>query len=1060
MSEEVVEFESQIKDLENILTSADPQGADEHIFFGQIHGQLAEICLDIWRLTANDEDFAKAEEALSKSIEFGRAGAKMAASNSEHDQVGEFWAFAAQQANSKFTMFSDLAALDQAIDCYSHAIQALESGSQTNAAALLNLANCLVDRFENQESVDQSTKDIDDAIEKGQQAMSALSGDPTVLNDVSTMFLTRFEKIGKPADLKSATDMAEEALGKTDPNDPSAANRGLNYANCLRHHYERSGDRKHLDKAIELLVAAKTRASSTPGFPKAKILSNLAQVLHLRYEALGTNPDLFDAINNALAAEKAVREEGDALALPVILSNLASYQHAYFQANPEPESLDHAITTARLALEGLKDNPARRSMCLYNLASMLADKSEVESDGATVERIKYLDEAIVFVEESTQVKNIDRSLVAMQNDLWSRLLQARYELSSCEDEHALETAILKGKAAVDASSELPRYRGDFLVQLGDVLKLKYDKHQDDESFSAALSAFFECAEMQSAPDLARTHACHRAALLHQSKGQWEDAVKFAETAVNMLPKLALNTLERDSQQRVLEWLSSLSGLAAALALKAGWTAGKAFELLEAGRGIISRRTVGFDPGLAVSNLESKCHELLETYQHLRQKIGAPLTSGWLAAGYPSALTNKISQRVKDVECVAQLEEKLRTEYGVDLLSHLTEKELVEVASKSPIVAFVVNDIRSDALIVTASGIQNLELPGLRVKDCAQHYMTMQMPNQGTLRDLNFESFYEVNEKMKKLLVWLWDIAVLPVLKHLDVYSTQKPKPSAELPRIHWVTSGILGLMPLHAAGHHDESSTENALSHAVSSYTTTVASLRQSIDKAEAGAWKDRTSQLKVVTIGMPESPDPWGNFDCMDKHLEAIKQIAPDESNRTYLKKPTSAAALAAISATQVAHFVCHGVSQRDPSSSSLTLCRQVQSEDGQCPEVVVDPLMVRQIASQVRQNSILAFFAACQTADNAATGLVDESIHIVSAFQLLGYANVIGTLWEVEEMASASFANEFYASLARRTQTSDNSGGAKDVVARAFHDAMLLVRQEDPEYPVTWATMVCFGA
>jgi hypothetical protein len=601
-----------------------------------------------------------------------------------------------------------------------------------------------------------------------------------------------------------------------------------------------------------------------------------------------------------------------------------------------------------------------------------------------------------------------------------------------------------------------------LVQLGDVLKLKYDKYEDNESFNAALSAFCECAEMQSAQDLMRIHACHRAALLHQSKRQWEDAVKLAETGVNMLPKLILNALERDSQQQVLQGLSGLSSFAAALALEAGWTAGKAFELLEAGRGIISRRIAGFNQGLAMSNLEDKGHELLETWLHLRQRIEAPLTSGWLEVGYPSALTDQISQRVKDVECVAQLEEKLRTDYGVNLLSRLTENELVDVASKSPIVAFVVNDVRSDALIVTASGILNLELPNLKLKECAQYYATMQMPIQDALRSLNFKSFFEVNENMKKLLIWLWDIAVLPVLKHLGVYSIQKPKPSAELPRIHWVTSGILGLMPLHAAGHHDESSTENALSHVVSSYTTTVTSLRQSISKVETGPWNDHASQLKAITIGMPESPDPWPNFDLVDEHLEAIKQIVPDESNRTYLKKPTSNAALAAISTTQIAHCVCHGISQRDPSNSSLILCREEQSKDGKCPKLVEDPLTVRQIASQVPQNSILAFLAACQTADNAATGLVDENIHIVGAFQLLGYANVVGTLWEVEEATSASFANEFYASLARRTQVGGNGDGCKvkDVVVRAFHDAMLLLRQQDPEYPVTWATMVCFGA
>jgi hypothetical protein len=39
----------------------------------------------------------------------------------------------------------------------------------------------------------------------------------------------------------------------------------------------------------------------------------------------------------------------------------------------------------------------------------------------------------------------------------------------------------------------------------------------------------------------------------------------------------------------------------------------------------------------------------------------------------------------------------------------------------------------------------------------------------------------------------------------------KQKASINFPIIHWVTSGILGLIPLHAAGHHDGMSTENAV---------------------------------------------------------------------------------------------------------------------------------------------------------------------------------------------------------------------------------------------------------
>src|SRR5437762_8621394 len=119
--------------------------------------------------------------------------------------------------------------------------------------------------------------------------------------------------------------------------------------------------------------------------------------------------------------------------------------------------------------------------------------------------------------------------------------------------------------------------------------------------------------------------------------------------------------------------------------------------------------------------------------------------------------------------------------------------------------------------------------------------------------------------------------VRPVLQQLGFYSAGQPRnassPSSvdELPKIQWVTAGVLGMMPLHAAGHHDASSTENTLSHVVSSYTTTVTSLRRSVRNAEVGPFGRRnraTSPLKAVIIGMPTSPAPWAGFDTVPDHL------------------------------------------------------------------------------------------------------------------------------------------------------------------------------------------------
>ena len=213
-----------------------------------------------------------------------------------------------------------------------------------------------------------------------------------------------------------------------------------------------------------------------------------------------------------------------------------------------------------------------------------------------------------------------------------------------------------------------------------------------------------------------------------------------------------------------------------------------------------------------------------------------------------------------------------------------------------------------------------------------------------------------------------------------------------------------------------------------------------------------------------------------MPNHLAAIEQFVPEEQNRIYLEHPSSSAALELLDKTNIAHFVCHAVSQKNPSNSSFVLCRPVESSAGRHTEdydasspagLILDPLTVRQLAhraSSAQSAHALAFLAACQTADiGLEKGLVEETIHLAGALQLLGFTNVVGTLWEVDEVAAADFARMFYLALARRfgTGASDREEEANtNAVARAAHDAMLELRANDPDDVVTWAPLVCFGA
>ena len=96
---------------------------------------------------------------------------------------------------------------------------------------------------------------------------------------------------------------------------------------------------------------------------------------------------------------------------------------------------------------------------------------------------------------------------------------------------------------------------------------------------------------------------------------------------------------------------------------------------------------------------------------------------------------------------------------------------------------------------------------------------------------------------------------------------------------------------------------------------------------------------------------------------------------------------------------------------------------------------------------------------------GLLDESIHIASAFQLAGFSHVIGTLWTINDCHSARVSKDVYSIMV-------NDKGEIDVgrAAEGLHFAVRQLREarvEDSrsrrrlgEDPLVWASYIYLGA
>ena len=872
-------------------------------------------------------------------------------------------------------------------------------------------------------------------------------------NDLSTMYLDRFEATRQLSDLVNAEELARELVKSTRSDTSSRlATRKLNWGNCLRHKFDADNDGQALEDAITQLLEAKDLARDREDRPRDKILSVLSELLFARYEAFKSPSDLMDSIREATEALKLASRE----TLGVILCNLAAFQQAYSELSHDPADVDIAIDTAHASLPYLEHDWPRLTMCLANLANMRRERFLLRKAKDPATDCSDLDDALGCINFPTGPSNISHDDLAILHDIAGRLLTEKYQSGGQDrDENLLEQAVSHYQSAIDAVESETADAGRYTLELGRALQLKHAHAATEDSFNAAVNGYKECLRMKAANPWLRILAGHGAGLMYQDAGRWEDAYEVLNAAVALLPDLVISSVERDSQQYALSGLSGLSNLAASMALQAGKPAAEAFATLEAGRGIMANLALGGPLATVPANLNDAERKMLQRVVEIQRQIQQPLRTGWFAAGYTGPSHGEISERAMLVREYKEKAQQLKELHGYDVSEPVSEEKLKELASYGTIVAFVCSSTRSDALILTQQGVNQLALPHLTLDEPAKYLAFLTQPMACGLRKLGFENYFEVNEGMTNLLSWLWKVAVLPVLKHLNIHTTPPIPPPhvSQLPRIYWITSGALGLMPFHAAGRHNSSSTENTMSHVLSSYATNTRTLAWALENGELGleAGCNHDHFGKALVVGMPKTPGR-ASFDLIPRHLDALRLFSGPE-NVTYKETPSSAEIVSLLPDVQIAHFVCHGVSvPSDASSSSVLL--QDPSEPSK-----VDHLMVRTLASLPLYRPRLAFLAACQTADNAQIDVLEEGLHLVGAFQMVGFPDVIGTMWEAEESAAADVAEVFYKELGRPVAGAGGEGEAGGNVAFAWYKAAMALRARDPEDVVGWAPFVHFG-
>lgn len=933
--------------------------------------------------------------------------------------------------------------LDVAVELGETALAAAPAGHTDRDVALRALGGALAHRFQSGGRLE----DLDRALALSRELLDATGAGhaPSLdLSNLSLMYRTRFLRSGEPADIARAIEAAESAAECAAAARHRARAR-QQLALCLVRRSSAEGRPEDLDAAIELGRAA--LADTPRDHPDwVTLIANNALAFLTRYEHSGALED----IDACLASIRDARDrlEPGHPAHPQLLNNEGYALLTRYHRTRSAAELDAAIDSSRRAAELMAPVDPRLPGCLSNLCLALRSRFDLTAAPADLEEAIAVGRRAVTATaagdpaRATHLNNLGYSLLA-------RALQDP-TATAVRDEAARAF-----REVLDLLPPGAPARTYPLVNLGQLLVLTATTEADAEPVVApALSAFTEAWELTGTAPLRRLTAVRAAALLLADRQRQPGrAAELLEAAVDLLPALTPRMLARTDQQTLLGTCFELAADAAALVLAARdepsadrQAASRALRLTEAGRGVMLGQAL--DTRGEVTDLRRHLPELATRFLAIRDRLNASYADDapgvWASAEpwYPATET----RRDLAAQFSAVLDE-IRSRPGFDrFLLPMEPPDLLAQAAYGPVVVFAVSGYGSHALLIRPDAVTALPLPGLdrdTVRQKAHDFTAALRWAPSPTPNRSEPALHTLNSTLE----WLWDVAAEPVLTALEI--TSPPPPGHRAPRVWWSPGGLLGLLPLHAAGYHRspvEGSRATVMDRVVSSYTPTLRALRHARRPLPPRSPHRALVVTMPLTPGAPPLPHTAEEEEYVRTH--APEPLVLTARRRDHLdtsaQGPVSTMredVMAAMGDCSLVHFACHAVSDPvDPSRSRLLL------QDA--------PLTVSGLAALDLDHAGLAFLSACSTAATGVPHLADEFVNLATAFQLAGFRGVVATLWLVYDSHASDLARLFYATLGSpRDLTPDRA-------ARALHEAVRRLRDRMPDRPDTWAAHLHSGA
>ncbi|KAJ0413547.1 CHAT domain-containing protein [Aspergillus carlsbadensis] len=1003
-------------------------------------------------LYAHKFDFGDEMDDLDRSIEFAQRAVDASSSN-DLDTARFKWHMALA-LNRRFECLDGVADLDHAILLGTEALKSIAQNDPRRIDLLLDISDFQHSKYLKSGSMEHF-ESVATLIHEAMMTDVLHGFDrPLQLCTISRRFIERYTFTKNEDDIQRSIQFAQKAVGLVPAGHPRAPCCLLHSSLALETRYLAQGSVSDLEEAIRISHDA-LAATSLNRLDRVEILYSLSMQLTHRYEQLGALVDLEEAIH-LMREIKENMPRNIAYGRVVCLKTLSDQLGYLFARDNDMSTLTEAIDVANEALGLYTDEDIAKASILNSLGLLVKLRFEVTG------LQEDLEAAIDVQRKALQIvprENPERS-IALYN--LSAILEALFRHSR-EPRHLVEATNI-GWEAVNAAHESHPNRAMYLNSVGMLLQeYPYDIGDVLSKELTPADMFTEALRHENSPPLDRIKAGQNAFHSCIVDGEWSAANSVAKDVVKLFPLLVPRWMNRSDQQHLLKNISRFTSLAASAVLHVNGLPESALQILEAGRGVMAGLTI--DLKTEISALEELEPALYHEYTQLRRQILLPTVSSLSKAtgpgqslftrkgrrtsrSNPPRLITAGPERVKNLKILETLEDRIRSVPGFEhFLERHSEQDHISLAKSGPIVAFNVTEYRSDAIIITNIKITSIRLKNLHFRDVRAHIP--KVIGESQLSKGRPSTQKQRNQELQNILQWLWDTAVLPVLTELNLY-TRDGRSESALPRIWWMSSGYMGLFPMHAAGNGEGAT---AMDYVISSYIPTLQILKFSQTRHNQRLLDNSDPNVKMLVI---PAPTKAGQQDLdIEAEIQSIKEGLKDIVSYTILDRPCREDVLKELPSSHILHFSCHGKSNAtDPSDSALVLAQTATSEQ-------YSLLTVKDLTEINHDKAQLAYLSACSTAENSSDNLLDEVIHMASTFQLIGFPHVVGTLWKIGDRAAVAVSRLFYDELGRRVATGEDLDKS---IAYALHGALQKHRSSKRvargNDVLSWAPFIYMGA